>query len=459
MRTINHITMLGLAALIASAAAAQNNTSPPKPATTPAASPDSVAPPAPAISLFRSIDIQHVRPADQRGLNIFEWPKGEDVAFKGFALSIGGAFLQDFQSVTHENNASPKVTAGVDANQLMAISPGFNNSVANLFLNVQLARGIRVAMTSYLSARHHNETWVKDGYLLVDASPLDVPVLNTLMQYVTLRFGQFEVNYGDQHFRRGDNGNGMFNPFVGNLILDAMTTETGAEVYARSHGFLAMVGVTDGESKGMVTNPTKRTNAYLGKLGYDRKIGDDLRLRITGSMYTISKASNNVLFSGDRGGSRYYSILENTTSSDVSQAWSGQIQPGFGHNVTAFVVNPFVKYGALEVFGNFETASGHAWAETDDRTMRQNMIETLYRIGKSEKFYVGGRFNSLAGELAGFASDVNVERVQLGGGWFVTPNVLFKVEGVDQKYMNFPKTDIRSGGRFKGLMFEGVIAF
>ena len=456
MRSLKHITMLGFAALLASAAAAQNNASPPKPAA-PAA--DSAAPAPAAISLFRSIDIQHVRPADQRGLNVFEWPKGEDVPFKGFALSIGGAFLQDFQSLTHENAAAPKVTAGVDANQLMAISPGFNNSVANLFLNVQLTRGIRVAVTSYLSARHHNETWVKDGYLLVDASPLDVPVLNTLMEYVTLRFGQFEVNYGDEHFRRGDNGNGMFNPFVGNLIMDAMTTETGAEVYARSHGFLAMVGVTDGESKGMVTNPTKRTNAYLGKLGYDGKIADDLRLRITGSMYTISKASNNVLYSGDRGGSRYYSILENTASSDVTNAWSGQIQPGFGHNVTAFVVNPFVKYGGLEVFGNFETASGHSWTEATDRTWRQNALESLYRIDKAEKFYVGGRFTSAAGQLAGVADDVNVERVQLGGGWFVTPNVLFKVEGVDQKYMKFPTTDIRSGGRFKGLMFEGVIAF
>jgi hypothetical protein len=461
MRTIRAITCTGIAALFAASAGAQSNGDK-KPATTekPVVATDSVAAPAPsAISLFRSIDIQHVRPADQRGINVFEWPKNDAVQFKGFALSIGGAFLQDFQSLTHENTATPKVTAGVDANQLMAISPGFSNSVANLFVNAQLARGIRVSMTSYLSARHHNETWVKDGYLLVDASPINVPVLNALMDYMTLRFGQFEVNYGDQHFRRTDNGNSIDNPFVGNLILDAMTTETGAEVYFRSHGLLAMAGITGGESRGMVTSPTKRSAAYLAKLGVDRKLGNDLRVRLTGSMYTIAKASNNVLYSGDRGGSRYYDVMENTASSETANAWSGNIQPGFGHNVQAFVVNPFIKYRGLELFGNFEAASGHQWTESTDRTWRQNAYEAVYRLGSGERFYLGGRYNKATGQLQGIANDVSADRVQLGGGWFVTPNVLFKVENVTQRYYNFPLTDLRSGGRFKGLMIEGVVAF
>ncbi len=47
----------------------------------------------------------------------------------------------------------------------------------------------------------------------------------------------------------------------------------------------------------------------------------------------------------------------------------------------------------------------------------------------------------------------------MGGGWFVTPNVLAKAEYVNQKYLDFPTTDIRSGGKFNGLMVEGVVAF
>ena len=54
------------------------------------------------------------------------------------------------------------------------------------------------------------------------------------MKYVTLRVGHFEINYGDAHFRRTDNGNAMYNPLVGNYILDAFTTEIGGEAYLRS---------------------------------------------------------------------------------------------------------------------------------------------------------------------------------------------------------------------------------
>jgi hypothetical protein len=54
---------------------------------------------------------------------------------------------------------------------------------------------------------------------------------------------------------------------------------------------------------------------------------------------------------------------------------------------------------------------------------------------------------------------VTVKRSQVGGGWFLTPNVLTKIEYVNQKYLDFPTTDIRNGGQFKGFMVEGVVAF
>ncbi len=47
----------------------------------------------------------------------------------------------------------------------------------------------------------------------------------------------------------------------------------------------------------------------------------------------------------------------------------------------------------------------------------------------------------------------------LGGGWFITPNVPGKLEYVNQQYKNFPGTDIRNGGKFRGWMMEGVVAF
>jgi len=405
-----------------------------------------------------AIEIQHLRPLDQRGLNVFESPKEAGAKYEGFKLSWGGAFAQQFQNLTHQNKAAPKVVNGVNQNSLIAIGSGFNNADANLYLNVQLARGVRVAVETYASARHHNESWVKDGYFLIDGSPIESKTLDKIMEVATLKIGHFEVNYGDQHFRRSDNGMTLYNPFVGNFVIDAFTTEIGAEAYLRKNGYLAMFGMTGGEVKGSVTAPGQRGPTYLAKLGVDKQYGSDIRVRLTGSMYKKDRSQSGTLTSGDRAGSRYYDVLEPTGSTESANAWSGAIQSGMKNMVTAFVVNPFVKVGGVELFGNIETMTGAAATEVQRRTLRQLVGEGLYRFA-GNKLYAGGRINSVHGQLAGIANDISVKRYQVGGGWFVTPNVLSKIEFVRQSYENFPTTDIRNGGKFQGFMIEGVVAF
>src|SRR3954469_1612680 len=321
------------------------------------------------MAMAPKIEIQNYRPEDKRGINVFEAPKDESVGYEGFKLQWGAAFTQQFQGLDHSNTASPRLvtTNGVttNANKLIRIGHGPNNATANLYLNGQLARGIRVATTIYSSARHHQETWVKDGYLLIDASPIDWQPLNDIMKYVTIRAGHFEINYGDAHFRRSDNGNAIRNALVGNYIMDAFTTEVGAEVYVRANGFLAMGGMTGGESRGMITQPERREPSYLLKGGFDKKFGD-VRFRLTGSEYATASSVSNTLFSGDRAGSRYYDVLENTSSTETAQAWSGSMQPGLKNSIHSVVVNPFLEYKGLEFFGNIETAKGRAAGELDN---------------------------------------------------------------------------------------------
>src|SRR5215831_13163803 len=196
MRNIFKLSAAGLVlAAFAGAVSAQQNDGG-KPSTS-STSADSSSKKPQGVSLYRPQEINHMRPADMRGVNVFEPPKEEEVPFTGFALSFGGAFTQEFQGLSHSNTATPAVTNGVNANQLIAIGHGFNNAVANLNVNAQVAPGIRIAMTSYLSARHHQESWVKDGYLLVDASPIDNALLNSIMKYTTLKVGHFQLDYGD----------------------------------------------------------------------------------------------------------------------------------------------------------------------------------------------------------------------------------------------------------------------
>jgi hypothetical protein len=405
--------------------------------------------------------MQYYRPVDQRGVNTFETSKDPGAVYDGFKLSFDAAFTQQFQGLGHSNTAAPRLVNNVNANQLIQMGHGFNNAVANLYLNAQLAKGIRVQMTSYLSARHHNETWVKDGYVQIDDTPFEFAPLTALMKYVTVKAGHFEVNYGDAHFRRTDNGHALYNPLVGNYILDAFTTSIGTEVYLKpaglAQGFFVMGGITNGEVRGTILNAPKRAPAWLGKAGVDRQLTKDLRVRLTGSYFSQARAANQTLYSGDRGGSRYYDVLENSTSTEKDQAWSGAINPGF-NTIHAAVINPFVKYRSLELFGNFEQANGRQAAETANRKWTQNVVEGTYRVW-GDRLYGSARWNAAKGNLVGIANEVSVDRTQFGGGWFVNPLIMVKAEWVNQKYNDFPTTDIRSGGKFKGFVLEGVVAF
>ncbi len=400
------------------------------------------------------------KPYDKEGINVFETSKIDTVSFDGLTIRWGANFTQQFQSLSHSNEAERLLDAeGNDANQLISLGSGFNLATANLNLDAQLADGIRVSLITYLSSRHHSEAWVKGGYLQVDKLPmLKSAVIDNIMKYVTIKAGHFEINYGDAHFRRTDNGNALYNPFVGNYIMDAFTTEIGGEIYFQSKGWLAMAGMTGGEVKGVVDRPDDRAPSYYGKLGYDRQLDDDLRVRLTGSLYTTGKSLNNTLYAGDRGGSRYYLVMENTSATTSANFTSGRFNPGFRNKVTSVMINPFVKYDGLELFGTYETATGSALGEVGDRTWNQWAIDLVYRFMPKENLYLATRYNNISGELVG-GQEASINRVQAGLGWFLTDNILLKGEYVQQKYQDFPLDDIRRGGVFQGVILEGVIGF
>ncbi len=411
-----------------------------------------------ASSSRNPVNLQYMAPRDQGGINVFEQPKVAGVEYTGFALNWGAAFTQQFQSLHHENATTPRT----EATTLKVIGNGFNNATANLYMGAQLAKGIRVQLTSYLSSRRHNETWVKDGFLQVDESPVDVPILNKLMEYATVRFGHFEVNYGDAHFRRTDNGNAMVNPFVGNLILDAFTTEVGGDVLLRHpSGVFGMIAMTNGEIRGTVVTPRNRGEAFMFKAGYDKQLNEDLRVRVSASHRDHASANSATLYAGDRAGSRYYWVMENgvAATTEASAFRSGLVNPEFSDKNTATMFNPFVKFRGLEVFGVVEQAEGRTAAETETRTFKQTAADVIYRFGQTERTYVAGRVNSVSGRPRGLTEDVTVDRVAFGAGWFITPSLLMKGEYVSQEYKDYPATSIFHGGKFKGFVIEGVVVF
>ncbi len=402
------------------------------------------------------------RPYDQSGINVFETTKTPDsIAFDGLRIRLGAGFTQQFQSLKHKNNL---VEAGVG---LYPMTAGFNTSQANLNIDVQLADGIRLNLVTYLSSRHHNEAWVKGGFIQFDKLPFKGKFWDDLMEIATIKIGHMEINYGDAHFRRSDGGATIYNPFIENYILDAFTTEIGGEVYLQKNGLFGMVGLTNGMIKGnidsLIATPqddnVKKSPAIYLKGGFDKSFAPKLRVRGTASFYHNGSSGGNTLYAGDRTGSNYFMPMEKAGSTVAAQFSSGRLNPGFSKKVDAFQLNGFVKAGGLELFGTFETAKGRTKAETETRKFTQLAGDVVYRIGQKENVFVGLRLNQVKGQLAGMTDDVTVNRLAVGGGWFLTKNVLLKGEIVDQKYKSFPSADHRNGGKFNGYVIEAVVGF
>jgi len=397
-------------------------------------------------------DLDNYRNPDKSGVNQFEAPKDTVSTFDGLFVRIGGASTLQFQSIDHKNSGNALTPV------LQEIGGNFNLATANLDLDVALFDGISMHLRTYLSSQHHNETYVKGGYFQIDKLDfIEKGFMENLMNHMRIKVGHMENNYGDAHFRRTDNAMSFYNPFVGNYLMDSFTTEVGGEVYLFNKGWMGMVSVTNGKLNQAVTSPDATSPSFIAKIGYDNTIAPDLRVRLTGSVYKTNQTASAYLYSGDRAGSRYYNVM---TAEDGSGDGfrAGRINPNLKNELTSFMVNPFIKYKGLEFFGIFETATGKTSSETDNRTWNQYAGELIYRFGPTENLYLGGRYNLVDGELEGGA-DVSVNRFQVAAGWFMTKNILMKVEYVYQDYNDYPLEDIHNDGQFKGLMLEAAISF
>ena len=403
---------------------------------------------APAIAQDR--DLQFWRPNDKRGINTFESTKLDTVEYDGLRVRIGGANTLQFQALEASNSG---------AVEIFELGPNFNLATSNLDIDVQLYPGLRMHLRTYLSSRHHSQPYVKGGYMQVDRLDFIQPgFLSSLMDNVTIKVGHMQINYGDNHFRRSDNGQAIYNPFVGNYIMDGFTTEVGAEVYYQANGFIGMLGLTNGKLNQSTVKPAEGAPvtkpSLVAKLGFDDQINEDLRFRITGSIYHTGESARTFLYGGDRAGSRYYNIL----TDNPNEFRIPRFDPGFINELTAIMFNTFVKFQGVEFYGVFENASGKAVAETDRRSFNQYGAELLYRFGRDERFYFGGRYNLVSGETNA-GDDVNIDRFNLGGGWFLTKNVLAKAEFVSQSYDGFPATSVFNEGKFSGVVLEAIISF
>jgi hypothetical protein len=293
-------------------------------------------------------ELQYFRENSKEGLNVFETPKEAKGTFDKVRVYIGGDFSLQFQSINHSNSL----------NNLVELGSSLNLPSANLNINTQLADGMRLHLRTYLSSRHHNESWVKGGYLQIDRLGfIKEGFLDGIMDYTTITFGMDEFNYGDAHFRRSDNARVIYNPFIGHYIMDSFSTEAFGEVTVQKNSFIAVLGLTNGKlnQSVIVNDNTDNKVSFYGKLGIDKQFTGDLRFRLTGSWYMNNgTTTGSWLYGGDRAGAIYYNVLQPLEG--PTNDFEGRFNPRF-KQMSALQINPFMKYKGLEFFGIIESVN------------------------------------------------------------------------------------------------------
>jgi hypothetical protein len=389
----------------------------------------------------------------------FEEKKLDGSTFEKLKVRVGGDFAMQFQALNHHS----------DSVELIPLGSGINLPTANFLIEADLARGVKVNLETYLSSRHHNEAWVKGGYLLLDELPfIRSEFIDKVMSVTTLKIGVMELNFGDAHFRRSDNGNIINNPFVGNYIMDAFTTAFGFEAMVRKNGLLIMGGINSGTLKPALSGYNSTSGVYTKynmfdelafhwKAGYDKEFTDNLRVRATLSGYHCFNNHFGSLYNGDRTGSRYYLVMKQVTdnASDVDPAsghTSGNWGPGFTDRNNAVMANLFGKFYGFEFFGTYEY-NGGTKVSGSEFTFQQVAAEGLYRFGREEQFYGGARFNLVSDQ-----DNESANRYQIAAGWYMTKNIVIKVEYVNQNYKDFALYKMADAG-FNGIMVEAGISF
>jgi len=417
-----------------------------------------------------------LRPTNKDGINVFETPKTE-TEFDGLNVKIGGALTLPYSALDHSNAHGDYVSD--NPLTLVPLTKNFGLPQANLFIQSNLSDGIYLNFELYLASRHHNETWVKGGFLQFEKlSFLPWDFVDDIMEYTTLKVGQFDVNYGDAHFRRSDGGMTFYNPFMENHIMDEFATEIGAEVDVHLADFTVVGAITNGQlnpalqeidttQAGSRYSNGKMNPALIGKLAYDKQFSDQFRLRVSGSGYYTAGSYKNTLFGGDRTGSNYYGVMYHAAPSS-STFTNGRFNPGFGDKVSALMGNLFLKYSpvsgvSFESFTTLEQAKGRTASEADLRKANQFVTDLVVRFGADEQFYVGGRYNTLKADMAAAGSapayTADISRTAIAAGWYMTKNIMAKVEYVKQNYDGFPDSSIYSDAQFDGLTLAGSIAF
>ena len=378
-------------------------------------------------------------------------------------LYITLATVGTFQTLDQKN------VFDTTGNQLPHLTSGMQTAFGDLGFAGKFGKKQEVEMyfDLYLASRNHpSQTYGNQGYLLIHDIPENLvslhQALDPIFKRVDVKVGAFLVDFGDQIYHRSNNTIVQTNPLVGNFVIDPNLVSVGGEIMSKPGRYGWLVGVTNG------TNTEDwsagRGVAYNGKVW----VYPIAPLRLSGSVFRAnhsdSATSTATLFSGNRSGERYGGVLGGGQAPGDILARAGKDVTAYQGDVTwdskAMPVRLYAHAGITKDSDLNGVAKGAL-----EETWKYYSAEGVYKL--TPTLYAAARFSGAnADKFNGAASDGRVRRIQLGGGLWLTRNMLVKVEWVDQKYTGFRRGDAVNNGvdagrspQFKGLVSEFSFAF
>ena len=270
-------------------------------------------------------------PQDKRGINVFETTKDPGVEFTGFKLDFGAAFTSQIQDALAQQHRR------AECGQRRQREPARRHRLRLQQLDRQplpqrAARARHPRRADQLPVVAPPQRDVGQGRLHPDRRVAD-------------RLGAAE----DADARSSRSASATSRSTTATRTSAAATTATrsttrssattswtpsrprsAARSTSRPASFIAM-GVGDRRRNprhGAHARPARRRR-YIGKLGFDRQVQQGPPRPPDGlDVSAPTKAMSNTLYGGDRAGSRYYYVMENTAATETGADVLGLHQPG-----------------------------------------------------------------------------------------------------------------------------------
>ena len=366
------------------------------------------------------------------------------------------------QTLNHENVFNGAGT------ELPNIEPGFQNAFGDLGFIGKFGKNqeIEVVFDIYLSSRNHpSQTYGNEGYLVLHGVPENLQslrFLNPILNRVDVKAGHFLVDFGDNKDHRSNNAMVQKNPLVGNFVVDPNIVSIGMQVSSKPGSRLGwLLGINNGTTtedwsigRGFAANgkvffyPVEPLRASLSYMAADQS--DNPNKSGGGSQLQM--------FTGNRSGERYAGVMGG------GQA-PGNVFPQAGEQFSAaqFDLTWDAENNPLKLYAHYgrtqdKDINGSA-AGTPEETWTYYNGDIVYKF--TPAIYAAARYSAATTDmLAGRATDGTVNRIQVGGGLWMTKNLLAKLEYVSQKYTGFKQGDMVNNNiqAWRGPAFNGFVA-